>query len=250
MEALHQARVALRRVRAAFSIFGPLVGKEELAPLKARLKRLFRKLGRARNMDVYIAKLPGEATEEPASLELIQKVTRRRERAYDEVIGQLGAVEYRSLMLDLSALVEIEAWAGDRFRGSIARQTILDLASRTLDRQWRRIHTIDRRVDRLGSRQLHRLRIWAKTFRYTCDFFGGAFVKPKAGKRYRRFTARLGELQDALGTLNDLTTNRKLTKKFATHSGHDGKRGRRAKADLLSAAARIHSAMLKMKPFW
>jgi triphosphatase len=81
VEALHQARVALRRVRAAFSIFGPLVGKEELARLKARLKRLFRKLGRARNMDVCIAKLPREATEEPASLELIQKVTRRRERA-------------------------------------------------------------------------------------------------------------------------------------------------------------------------
>jgi triphosphatase len=167
------------------------------------------------------------------------------------VIGQLGALEYRSLMLDLSALVEIEAWAGDRFRGNIARQPILDLASRTLERQWRRIHTIHGRVERLGSRQLHRLRIWAKTFRYTCDFFGGAFVKPKAGKRYRRFIARLGELQDALGTLNDLTTNRKLTKKFATHSGrHDGKRGRRAKADLLSAAARIHAAMLKMKPFW
>jgi hypothetical protein len=36
-----------RRTSSAFSIFGPLVGKE------ARLKRLFRKLGRARNMDVH-----------------------------------------------------------------------------------------------------------------------------------------------------------------------------------------------------
>jgi hypothetical protein len=52
---------------------------------------------------------------------------------------------------------------------------------------------------------------------------------------------------EAHGTLNDLTTQTEANQIVRNAFGAV-RRCRRAEADLLSAAARIHSAMLKMKP--
>ena len=129
----------------------------------------------------------------------------------------------------------------------MARRPVREFASRELERLWRQIGDLDTRLD---SRERHRLRICAKTLRYGCEFFGAAFTKPKAAARYRRFIARLGELQDVLGALNDLTTSGKLAKKGAAHPPrHEDERVKRAKADLLAAAAAAYASLRKTKPF-
>ena len=248
VEALHQARVALRRLSSALSIFGRLANKKRLAHVSDGLERLFRKLGRARNLDVYLDAIRQGAAENPVSLGLIPEVVGERDRAYDDVIAELASPEWRDLLLDLSAFVEVEAWLDHRPSRGAAQRPVRDFASRSLERQWQRIRDIGSPIDRLASRARHRLRLRTKTFRYSCEFFEGAFAKRKAAKRYRRFIARLGDLQDVLGILNDLATNKKLAKSAATRSVR--RDTQQAKAELLTRAVAAHLALKKAKPFW
>jgi inorganic triphosphatase YgiF len=248
VEALHQVRVAFRRLRSALSIFAPLLDEKKLAPLEASLQSLFRTLGRARNLDVHRDTMRADGTEHLVSPQLLLETAARRERAYDEAIARLTSPKCRALLLEFSALAELEPWLGHRSRRDVARRPVREFASRELERLWRQIGDLDTRLD---SRERHRLRICAKTLRYGCEFFGAAFTKPKAAGRYQRFIARLGELQDVLGALNDLTTSRKLAKKGAAHSPrHEDDRGKRAKTDLLAAAAAAYASLRKTTPFW
>ena len=49
--ALHQMRVALRRLRAAISLFSPVVGDDRAGAIKSELKWLAQEFGPARNLD-------------------------------------------------------------------------------------------------------------------------------------------------------------------------------------------------------
>jgi triphosphatase len=255
VEALHQARVSLRRLRTALSIFKTMVASNELGRIETRLTCIFRNLGRARNLDIYLATLRQDASKEPSSVASLRKVTRSRESAYDKVIAQLASGEYRSLVLDLSAYVEIGAWQSrDPASRRKTERPIVKFAAKALDRRWRRLRKTKQNLNKLKPRELHRLRILIKALRYACEFFRGAFPKPKAERRYRAFIDRLGKLQDQLGTLNDLSTSRKLERKVVRAS-----RGKSAsdiamqsKRDLvkLTSAAAAHRGLTKAKPFW
>jgi CHAD domain-containing protein len=59
------------------------------------------------------------------------------------------------------------------------------------------------------------LRIAIKKLRYAGDFFGHLFASRKAKKRLPVFKARLTDLQDRLGALNDIQVHQKLAPKLA-----------------------------------
>ena len=54
VEDIHQSRVAARRLRVAFKLFGPCFPKDEAAKWRRDLKRLLKGLGPARDADVQI----------------------------------------------------------------------------------------------------------------------------------------------------------------------------------------------------
>jgi triphosphatase len=54
-EAVHQMRTALRRLRAAFSLFSDLASDKELARLKGEIKWITGELAPARELHVYLA---------------------------------------------------------------------------------------------------------------------------------------------------------------------------------------------------
>lgn len=54
-EALHQVRVALRRLRAAMSLFRGVVADERLNAIKAEVKWMGQEIGPARDLDVFIS---------------------------------------------------------------------------------------------------------------------------------------------------------------------------------------------------
>src|SRR5438477_5547232 len=53
-DAIHDARVATRRMRAALRLVEPLISDEHRKPLARALRRLRRRLGAARDLDVMI----------------------------------------------------------------------------------------------------------------------------------------------------------------------------------------------------
>ena len=66
IEALHDMRVAVRRMRAAVELFRPYLPKEHAAYLRKDLRRLGRALGPARDCDVMLANLEAYRADLPA----------------------------------------------------------------------------------------------------------------------------------------------------------------------------------------
>ena len=60
-DALHQARVALRRLRVAIALFKPMLALEAVSSVRAELAWLNGELADARNLDVYLAETFGPA---------------------------------------------------------------------------------------------------------------------------------------------------------------------------------------------
>jgi triphosphatase len=234
-----------------------MVAGKDVKAIKARLKNVFRELGRARNVDVYMEKFRSKTKEQSERVNLPARAAREREDAYEHLRGTLSAPEFRSLMLDLMAWIETGSWL-DRKRGKAKRpaQSIGVFATKALDRAWRKLAKVGPRLDRLDEGALHRLRIQAKKLRYACEFFRGIFREGAAEKRYRAFLKALGKVQDYLGELHDLSTSHSLTMEFGTGAGEPSPAARFSESEteraeaLLASAGSTFKVLLDASPFW
>ncbi|WP_019012851.1 CHAD domain-containing protein [Elioraea tepidiphila] len=204
-EGVHQARVAIRRLRSALTLFRPAIGCAAVTELKDRLGTLARALGPARDWDVFIAGALGEIVaafpQEPALASLARAAEAARESAYAEVRATLAAPFFRLLTLDLAAAVAAPPWrGGDAAEAAVLRDTPLeDFAAAALNRRYKRLMRAGEGFAQLDIPALHRLRIQAKRMRYAGELFGGLY----GAKKRRRFQKAVGAVQDALGHLND-----------------------------------------------
>lgn len=247
-DALHQMRVALRRLRSALSLFAPLLEADPRAASFAdEISRVTEPFGRARDLDVFLdATLPALARARPdAGLDdLRARAEAERERAYGAVLAILDSPQWRGLLLDLVGWIETGAWAGQPEAGEDAR----DFAARALERARRRLKSRARGLRRLDPEERHRVRIAGKKLRYGAEFFAGLYRKGKARRRRAAFGAALVDLQDHLGTLNDWETARSVTEGLAGPSLPEPDAA--SVADLLDAAAKARTRLLDVKPFW
>ena len=95
--ALHQARVAMRRLRTAFTLFAPAIRKGSLKPLRKELRAFVASFGDARNLDVFLATHGRDLKAGDR-----RKVMAARAKAYDRVIEKLEAQSSRELLLNPS----------------------------------------------------------------------------------------------------------------------------------------------------
>src|SRR5262249_22823696 len=94
VSAVHQARVGLRRLRSAFSLFKSLLAEDaRAAPLRAELRWLTQVLGEVRNIDVLIKRVGGDAK---AQLKLVRAL------AFDHARMEIDSARSRRLMIDLA----------------------------------------------------------------------------------------------------------------------------------------------------
>src|SRR4030095_3700626 len=83
VEALHQTRVAMRRLRSAFTLFRPAISDEEFEDIRDELRWFTRELGAARNLDVYLERDIPDGDR--------QRLELKREQAYDGVITAMDS---------------------------------------------------------------------------------------------------------------------------------------------------------------
>ncbi|MBX9932920.1 MAG: CHAD domain-containing protein [Methylobacterium sp.] len=260
-EALHQIRVALRRLRSAFTLFkGMLADDPAAAHLRAEIKRVSEPFGQARNLDVFLSvTLPAEIErrpEEPSLVALRDSLEAERLRAYETVLTILESPAWRSLLLDLAAWIETGPWRGE---GTASRESARDFAAAILEKARRRIRKRGRHLDRLDAEARHRVRIEAKKLRYGAEFFASLFADKKLHKRHKAFVSALSDLQDHLGALNDLATAHSVVSNLVGSqaggealfgAGLTAADGDAGAAKLLRAAADAHEELLEVKPFW
>ena len=220
-DALHQGRVALRRLRSALSLFGPILGPER-ETVAASLRPLSERLGRARNLDVFLERVAHPEVEhdpaEPGLSTLLADLEARRAGAYDDVAATLAAPELRRALLDLVAWVECGAWQAQPPAATPLRRFAQDL----LHGRRRRLKRRARHLARLTAPERHRIRVAAKKLRYASEFLSGLYG-PRRRRRLGRFVKALTALQEVLGDLNDIDTAHALATELAQpHAGSTG----------------------------
>lgn len=196
-EALHQARVAIRRLRSAFALFKPALAGDE--KLRLHLRDVARALGVARDLDVVIANRRKAGS--PTLVGELARLKAERRRAYDRVKETLAAPDFPTLILDIVALAEAGGWR----ESELGKRPVIGFADERLARQWRRLKKGGGNVAALEPEARHRLRIEAKRLRYAAEFFAGLTSKEKRRER-KAFMAALEDLQEFLGALNDIET--------------------------------------------
>ncbi|MBE5315183.1 MAG: CHAD domain-containing protein [Xanthomonadales bacterium] len=202
-EYLHQARVALRRLRALLRLFSPLLTLGEIDALKPRLRAVGQALGACRDWDVLCTEtLPrlGAGMTRPEALEALAQAVRARRLAAQATVREcLAARDYTDLKLALGALIaELAQPTGE------SAPALIDFARERLRKAARRVRRCHAQHDPACIDSLHGLRIEVKKLRYACDVLGSVF-----GERpLRRYVRHLSALQQLLGDFNDAAVAR------------------------------------------
>ncbi|WP_340647503.1 CHAD domain-containing protein [Phenylobacterium sp.] len=240
-EALHQLRVAVRRLRSAMSTFKTVVGDPRL--LKAELKWLSAACNEARDLDVFAQDNIEIAGDKPP---LAPKVAAARAQAHAKACAAVASKRFRDLVLETTAWVETGAWR-EAERG---HRSARDFAAKALERRWKTFSKLGREVKGLDDAGRHRLRIAAKKLRYAAEAFAPLFTAQTG----RRFIKKLRALQDTLGDLNDAAVATTLVAKLAptdSPAARDLLAAREAwRPKALKAAAKQMKVLADAKPFW
>ncbi|ARS27551.1 CYTH and CHAD domain-containing protein [Sphingomonas sp. KC8] len=238
--ALHQARVALRRLRSAISMFRAMLNDDRRDTMAERLRSVGDGMALARAIDVLIDTTADEA--------LRHQLARHRMAAYDAAIAILNGPACASLMLDLAEWIAIGPWRTAPVDADLCDVRLPDAAAAALDRFRRRIKQAGPLNER-DDEERHRVRIAAKRLRYATEYFGPLFKSRKAAKRHAAISDALEILQERLGRLNDIATIPELFRQI----GMDGAQPPIDPAEretLIIEAAAACAAVLDAKRFW
>lgn len=243
-EAIHQARVALRRLRSAFSIFAAIVDDDVGRRLRDEVRWLATELGDARNLDVL--------SERALPATLRDQLEAARRAAYGRVDAVLASPRTRTLILDLAQWIESGAWLAATDTREVRRQPAREFAEAAIDRFRRKVKKDGRHVAEVDDQARHKVRRDAKKLRYAADFFASLFEGKHARRRYTRFVVMLEALQDQLGALNDLATAPHLLSRLGLMDERDAATlfYPDSKQALLDTAEEAYHAFVDAKHFW
>jgi CHAD domain-containing protein len=205
LDPVHDMRVASRRLRTGFSIFGNCLPSRPLKQWKKRVRKVTRTLGRARDLDVqmdflrrFFAKTARQA--DPAGIRrLLHQLQAQRRAAQCRIDCLLDRLERQETPADV--------------RRALAR--ILSLGDRTPLKE-RSGYNYRQARDRIGARrdkllalepyvhrpdchrEHHEMRIAAKHLRYTMEYFQSLYDDGLAEplKAARKLQTLLGDLHD------------------------------------------------------
>jgi CHAD domain-containing protein len=221
-EPVHQMRVAVRRLRSALAVFRRAGGegaRDCFAGLGRELKELAATLGAARDWDVFLgetgADLSAAFAGDKRVTALLDAAGRRRQGAYAALVARLEGAAWRDFALRLALLPTLRPWAPrapdreerDEFgevrepagQGGMLAAPAASYAAQALQRCLKRVAVTGADLSELPPDALHDARKAAKQLRYACEFFAPLFP----AKAVRRFLARIEDVQEALGAVND-----------------------------------------------
>ncbi len=209
-EFVHQARVALRRLRSAIKLFAPVLPPEFVAAYGQTWRTLAGALGDTRNWDVFLEEtLPpiAAAFPEHRDIKRLRKAAQGRAgNARKSVIGLLAVSEYPRLLLEFTAAIYT--------LDDTAPLPLKDFAGQQIAAYARKARRLASRHAELNPEERHKMRIAFKKLRYSLEFF--APLLPQ--RRLKPYLAALAQLQDELGLINDhITAETLIVEALAGH---------------------------------
>jgi CHAD domain-containing protein len=196
-EIVHQARVAIRRLRSVLRTFSPLLEAGWAQERRARLRQLSDELSATRDADIMLQRarkaLLKSAYNTMASTDaLLSRLIASRDDAYARLAEIRGERQHASILREIAALPEQVVVLEPDVQARAVAPMLLANA-------WRRVR---KRVRRAGKHpsdpDLHRIRMAAKHLRYALEAFATVL-----GRKALRVARRVEKLQDVLGREHD-----------------------------------------------
>lgn len=205
VESLHQMRVGLRRLRAVLDMFSKLTALP--AQTREGLEWLAGELGATRDWDVLATSTLDRLAGADAA-ELKQLAAAKAHELHKVLLASLADPRYTQLLLELNGWFHGRHWRNEENFSKHAplatriSNSMKPLLAKAQKRLTRRI----RLADKADPAALHGIRIAAKKSRYAAEFFMD--VLPR--RAVKHYISSLSQLQDRLGSLNDLEVAKRL----------------------------------------
>ena len=255
-EAVHQMRVALRRLRAAIGLFSEALSGPALDAARERAKNLASILGAARNWDVFCEMLEGGPSDalanEPGFYALLDAVELRRAIGHRAAREEIDDERTEVFVAQFRKAIANRDWtAAPRAQDE---KSAKDFARSALTRLRKRVLKKSKGLARLTAEERHEARIALKKARYGAEFFQSLFQDRKEAEAY---SASLAKMQDGLGVFNDMETANALLDEIDTEGGATLRasgfvRGWFAHAAQAGTthARKSEKRLKKLEPFW
>ena len=239
-EYVHQARIALRRLRSGLRMFRTAIGVERSRDWRDELAKVARRLGAARDWDVFAASTLPPLLADFGNVRLArtlrERVARRRRDARAGARRALADPRYAATLLAIARWLASPEEA-PRARGSLGR-----FARDLLRRRHRRVDRDLARIGSLDAEGRHRLRIAAKRLRYGTDAMA-ALLEPA---RVAEYLEVLAELQDTLGAANDAATAARLARELPLPRSFARYAATRLREDSAADAAKLRRLLRRL----
>jgi len=249
-EEVHAMRVATRRVRAAWRVFGDGYERPVVRDHVRQLRTLGGRLGAVRDLDVRIGILAAHRDhrskrDRVGLAPLLEAWTAERAVRHRELVEWLVSPWFTAFVTDHEALVSTPGAAIRPLRDH-APFTVRMRAPAVAWEAYQAVWTFDGAVDGAEVATLHELRIAAKWLRYTLEFVREP-MEPEATELIRRVVV----LQDQLGDIHDLDADATLARAFSVDRG-DLRPGQRAAIErfAVSGDARATRLRRRLGPAW
>jgi CHAD domain-containing protein len=221
-DSIHQMRVAARKLRAAFQVYGSLLQPEATGELVSGLRWLGEVLGRARDEEVLserlsaaIGAVPAELVLGPVAARVTAHYAPRQAAARRDALKALSSSRYVALLRGLETLLERPALSEYAEQHPAAIPELAYLADRRVRRRMRAALQIPEGPER--GIALHEVRKAAKRARYAAEAAEYAH-----GKQARRSARDYKSLQTILGDQHDAVIAADALRKLAIHAHIDG----------------------------
>ncbi|HYM83502.1 MAG TPA: CHAD domain-containing protein, partial [Candidatus Dormibacteraeota bacterium] len=212
-EELHGMRVATRRMRAAWRVFGEAYRPRRQRRYVRDLRDVAARLGAVRDLDVLIDELEDYTkalpeAERPHITPLLDAWRHQRDDARALLVRTLDTADYGRFVEEYREFVRTEG-VGVQSVGPAEPHRVRDRMPALIWSAYEQVRAYEPILRWADVETLHALRIAAKRLRYTIEF-----VREPLGPEATPLVERVVALQDILGALHDADVAAGLARQF------------------------------------
>jgi len=205
IEELHDMRVATRRMRSAFDVFGPAFDPKIMKRFLRGLRKIGGALGQVRDMDVILEEAlnyqKGLKNHDQPGLDVLlnhwnQSISHKR----SSLTKHLKSEAYERFKQEFNLFLHVTEDAHEVGDWQISfGSRVRDIVPVLLYSRYAGVRTFDTILPTATISQLHALRIEFKKFRYTLEYFREILSEQavQAINELKQYQDHLGELHDA-----------------------------------------------------
>ena len=215
IEALHDMRVATRRLRAAFDVFGAAFERQEMRRHRAGLRATGQALGQVRDLDVMIEKAQSYRDrlpeEQRAGMEpLFDFWKSERESARQKMLAYLDSREFQDFKREFNVFVCTPGSGVRPIPDNPPEPSLVsEIAPILIFTRLAVVRAYEPYLPDAPVERLHALRIEFKKLRYTVEFF-----REVLGEDAKMAINKFKKIQDHLGDLNDAQVVGQILEQF------------------------------------